>query len=286
MFSPWAVLVFVAYFLALVGIAVVKARRMDAMSDYVLGGRRMSSVTSGLSASEAKIDQSRNISFAWIVVIYGLSFLLGLLAHPALEAAGVTTADPEQVYFAVANHFFPALIGGLLLSAVIAAVMSTADSQLLLSSAIATNDLRFVRGVSESLDTRRQVWLGRAWLVVIGVASGILAVGFPDSILNLVAYAWGGMGAAFGPVVVLALYWRRFNAPGALAGILVGFVVATLWQFGLEGGPQGVFDIMPGMPGCVAGTIAAVVVTLRTVPPSGEIVATFDEVVGNAPARV
>ena len=235
--------------------------------------------------SEAKIDESRNISFAWIVVIYALSFLLGLVAHPALEAAGVTTADPEQVYFAVADHFFPVLVSGLLLSAVIAAVMSTADSQLLLSSAIATNDLPFVRGVSESLDTRRQVWLGRAWLVVIGVASGILAVAFPDSILNLVAYAWGGMGAAFGPVVVLTLYWRRFNAPGALAGILVGFAVATLWQFGLEGGPQGVFDVMPGTPGWVFGTLAAVVVTLRTAPPSGDVVATFDAVVGRATAR-
>ena len=81
--------------------------------------------------------------------------------------------------------------------------------------------------------------------------------------------AWGGMGATFGPMVVLSLYWRRFNTAGAMAGMLVGFALATLWQFGLEGGPQGVFDIMPATPGCVAGAIAAVVATLRTAPPSG-----------------
>ncbi|MCY4615717.1 MAG: sodium/proline symporter [Chloroflexi bacterium] len=235
--------------------------------------------------SEAKINESRNISFAWIVGIYALSFLLGLLAHPALEAAGVVTTDPEQVYFAVADHFFPVLIGGLLLSAVIAAVMSTADSQLLLGSAVASNDLPLMRGVSASLDPREQVWLGRASLVVIGVLSGALTVAFPDSILNLVAYAWGGMGAAFGPVVVLSLYWRRFNTPGALAGLLAGFAVATLWQFGLEGGPQGMFDIMPATPGCIAGTLAAVAVTLRTAPPPEDVVATFDAVVGRAAAR-
>ena len=93
------------------------------------------------------------------------------------------------------------------------------------------------------------------------------------------------MGATFGPVVVLSLYWRRFNTAGAMAGMLVGFAVATLWQFGLEGGPQGMFDIMPATPGCVAGTIAAVVATLRTAPPSGDVVATFDAVVGRAAAR-
>ena len=235
--------------------------------------------------SEAKINESRNISFAWIVVIYALGFLLGLLAHPALEAAGVETTDPEQVYFAVADHFFPLLIGGVLLSAVIAAVMSTADSQQLLGSAVASNDLPYMRGVSASLDTRGQVWLGRASLVVIGVVSGLLTVAYPDSILNLVAYAWGGMGATFGPVVVLSLYWRRFNTAGAMAGMLVGFAVSTLWQFGLEGGPQGMFDIMPATPGCVAGTIAAVVATLRTAPPSEDVVATFDAVVGRGAAR-
>ena len=163
--------------------------------------------------------------------------------------------------------------------------MSTADLQLLLGSAVASNDLPYMRGVSASLDTRGQVWLGRASLVVIGVLSGVLTVAFPDSILNLVAYAWGGMGATFGPVVVLSLYWRRFNTAGAMAGMLVGFAVSTLWQFGLEGGPQGVFDIMPATPGCVAGTIAAVVATLRTAPPSEDVVRTFDMVVGRAAAR-
>ena len=97
--------------------------------------------------------------------------------------------------------------------------------------------------------------------------------------LNLVAYAWGGMGATFGPAVILALYWRRFNFGGALAGIVVGFVVASLWQFVLTGGPQGMFDVMPALPGFLAGGLAAIAGTLLTSPPAEHRTREFDQVV-------
>ena len=197
------------------------------------------------------------MSTTWLCLVYSLSFLLGLFARPALDQAGLTTMDAERVYFLVAEHFFPAIIAGLLLTAVIAAVMSTADSQLLLSSAIAAGDLPLLRRFASSVSTSQRVWLGRGLLLVIGALAAFLAIAFPDSVLNLVAYAWGGMGATFGPAVILALYLRRFNLGGAIAGVVVGFAVATLWQFVLSGGPQGMFDVMPAMPGFVAGTVAA-----------------------------
>ena len=235
--------------------------------------------------SESRVNRSRDISFLWIVAIFSLGFLLGLVARPALDAAGLGVEDAELVYFVVADHFFPAIITGLLLTAVIAAVMSTADSQLLLSAAIATDDLPFVRNFAYSIDTAKRVWLGRGLLLVIGIASAIMALTFPDSILNLVAYAWGGMGATFGPVVILALYWRRFNGWGAAVGMISGALVATLWQFVLSGGPQGVFDVMPATPGFVIATPLAVAATLLTSRPSDEIASVFDDVAaGKNPA--
>ena len=234
---------------------------------------------------EDKIKESRNMSMIWLCLVYSLSFLLGLFARPALDQAGLTTMDAERVYFLVSEHFFPAIIAGLLLTAVIAAVMSTADSQLLLSSAIAAGDLPLLRGFASSISTSQRVWLGRGLLLVIGALAAFLAIAFPDSVLNLVAYAWGGMGATFGPAVILALYWRRFNLGGAIAGVVVGFAVATLWQFVLSGGPQGMFDVMPAMPGFVAGTVAAVVATLLSAPPAEDRTRTFDQVVSGRPAQ-
>ena len=116
-------------------------------------------------------------------------------------------------------------------------------------------------------------------LILIGTLAAVLAIAFPDTVLNLVAYAWGGMGATFGPTVILALYWRRFNLGGAIGGVVVGFVVASLCQFVLVGGPQGMFDIMPALPGFVAGSVAAVLGTLLTSPPAGESTREFDRVV-------
>ena len=234
---------------------------------------------------EDKIKQSRNLSTLWLCLVFSLSFLLGLFARPALDEVGISTPDAERVYFLVADHFFPAIIGGLLLTAVIAAVMSTADSQLLLASAIAAGDLPLLLKFAGTLNASQRVWLGRGLLVLIGSLAAYLAIAFPDSVLNLVAYAWGGMGATFGPTVILALYWRRFNLGGALAGVVVGFVVASLWQFVLAGGPQGMFDVMPALPGFLAGTVAAIAGTLLTAPPTKDSIDEFDRVVREAPAQ-
>jgi sodium/proline symporter len=99
----------------------------------------------------------------------------------------------------------------------------------------------------------------------------------PDSILDLVSYAFGGMGAAFGPSILLALYWRRFNFWGAVSGVVVGTVVSSIWGFA-SGGPGGVWNIMVGTPGFAAGAVAAVAITLLTRAPSSEVVALFDNV--------
>ena len=232
-------------------------------------------------ASEAQIPLARDVGTAWMLLVYLFALLLGLVALPALAEAGrldEVLADPERVFLVVTQVFFHPVVGGLLLSAVIAAVMSTADSQLLLASAIATDDLPVLRRFAYALEARRRVWLGRALLVLTGIVAAALSVFSEETVFELVSYAWGGMGAAFAPATVMALYWRRFNLPGALASVLAGAVSATIWGY-FSGGPGDVFDIQPAAPGCAIATVAGVLAALATAPPSGKTVALFDTIV-------
>lgn len=236
--------------------------------------------------SEAKIPTSRAIGTAWVAVMLGCGLLLGLFALPALTEAGQLAevlADAERVYFVATQVFFHPIFIGLLLTGVIAAIMSTADSQLLLASAVATDDLPFIRRYAYRLrylyaaGAYGRVWLGRLLLVIVGLIAAALAIAYPESVFTLVSYAWGGMGAAFGPVTILALYWRRFNLWGALASIIAGTAAASVWGY-FSGGPGGIMDIEPAAPGFIIAIPVAMAVTLLTPPPSKAVVALFDQV--------
>ena len=239
--------------------------------------------------SEEKIKPSRNIGIVWIVAIFSFGFLFGLVARPALAEMGLLDAvtDPERIYFVVAEEFFVPVVTGLLLTAVVAAVMSTADSQLLLGSAIATDDVPLVRRLVRRVTAVRflaadgRVWLGRLMLLIIGGLAAVSAIVDPDSVASLVGFAWGGMGAAFGPVLILSLYWRRFNFWGALSAMVAGTLVALVWQI-WDGGPLDLLDMsIAATPGFIVATAVAVVVTLLTSRPDERVAGTFDRV--NAP---
>ncbi len=228
---------------------------------------------------EDRVVQSRNISIVWLVAVYALALAVGLLARPALSEVGMLpeVADSERIFLVVSEVFFHPIVTGLLLTAVVAAVMSTADSQLLLASAVATDDMPLVKRVAYGITANARVWLGRLLLVVIGSTAAAVSILYPESIFDLVSYAWGGMGAALGPVTVLALYWRRFNFWGATASILAGTAVASLWGY-LDGGPSGMWDIQPATPGFLIAMSVAVAVSRLTPKPSSEVVSLFDRV--------
>ncbi len=253
------------------------------LSGWIIGGLGAHRILQRFMAieHEDKVRQGRNIAVAWLVTVYGLAFLVGMVARPALFEAGLLgeVVDTERVYFIVSEVFFHPMVLGALLTAVIAAVMSTADSQLLLASAIATDDLPVLKRIARRLAANARVWMGRGLLLVIGVVSAVLSVWFPDSIFNLVSYAWGGMGAAFGPVMILGLYWRRFNVWGAGTAVVAGTLAASAWQL-LSGGPGGVWDIAPATPAFVISMTAAIGVTLLTPPPPREVTELFDRVNG------
>ena len=249
---------------------------------------------------ESNITRSRNVGAVWVVLIFLFALLMGLVAAPALMDRGIMLPDAEKLYLVVAETFFHPVVAGLLLTAVIAAVMSTADSQLLLASAIATDDVPLIKRITYCMRTQSRVWMGRGMLLLVGVIVAAISIISPESVFALVSLAWGGMGAAFGPAIILALYWRRFNRWGALAALVSGTAVSTWWWLmglGWEGaetltdllgfhatvalmGEVGIWQMNPATPGFVAAAIFAVAVTLLTAPPPQEVTDLYDLVNG------
>ena len=268
----------------------VKMAAILSMAGWAVGGLGAQRILQRFMALQRddQVAKSRRMSVAWISCVFLLAVLLGVVARPALADIGLLgqAADPERVYLVMSEVFFHPVVTGVLLTAVIAAVMSTADSQLLLASAVAADDLPIIKDVTYRVSGNARVWLGRALLILIGIVSALVSIYYPGSISNLVSYAWGGMGAAFGPVTLLALYWRRFNAWGAAASILAGTAAASAWAL-LDGGPSGIWDIQPATPGFVIASAAAVIVTGITPQPLAPVVRLFDRVnsAGNLPAN-
>ena len=158
----------------------------------------------------------------------------------------------------------------------------------------------FIKKLAYSMRTRSRVWMGRGMLLLVGLVAALISIISPESVFALVSLAWGGMGAAFGPVLLLALYWRRFNRWGALAAVLAGTLVSTWWWLMGLGYQQagdlaellgfaatitlmeevGLWQINPAVPGFVAATLFGVAVALLTREPSPEVAQLFDQVNG------
>ena len=178
---------------------------------------------------ERHIPRSTYITVGWAALMFSFGLLMGLVAAPALAARGVDIPDAERLYLVVSSVFFHPIVGGLLLTGVVAAVMSTADSQLLLAFATASSDVPWLKRITEQMRTEGRVTMGRLLLVTVGAMAAAISILSPESVFALVSLVCGGMGAAFGPVTVLALYWRRFNLAGAFTGVISGTVVSTFW---------------------------------------------------------
>ena len=159
-------------------------------------------------------------------------------------------------------------MAGVLLAAVLAAIMSTADSQLLVSSSALAED--FYKALFRREASQRElVLVGRVAVVVIALLAFALALQPDSKVLELVAYAWAGFGAAFGPAIILSLFWQRMNSWGALAGIVVGGLTVVVWKQ-LEGGLYELYEIVPAF---AASLLSIIVVSLITPPPSPQVVA-------------
>ena len=221
------------------------------------------------------IPQARRIGMTWMVLCLGGAILVGFFGISYFEAhpgeAGPVNANPERVFIVLAELLFNPWIAGILLSAILAAVMSTLSCQLLVCASALTED--FYRGfVRPAAGERELVWFGRAMVALVALVAIFLARDPNSRVLGLVSYAWAGFGAAFGPVVLMSLFWRRMNGWGALAGIVVGAATVIVWK---QYADSALYEIVPGF---IAGALAVVAGSLLTAAPSREVLATHDAV--------
>ncbi len=228
-----------------------------------------------MSIGSAKsMKKSAAIGITWTVVVVMCAAFIGIVGRMFL-GFDQTIAEGELVFVKMVRTIFPSLVSGVLLSAILAASMSTADSQLLAaSSAFASDVYKPVFRKNKATD-KEMLWAGRFVVLAVAVAALLIALN-PNagSIMSLVENAWGVFGAAFGPTIILSLFWKRFNFKGAVAGILVGALVDIGWLIFLK--DLGIYEILPGF---VLGMAAAIVTTLVTKKPSEEVEELFDTAV-------
>ncbi|TXC85737.1 sodium/proline symporter PutP [Metabacillus litoralis] len=184
-------------------------------------------------------------------------------------------ADGEQVFILFTQVLFDPWVSGILLAAILAAIMSTIDSQLLVSSSAVAED--FYKAIlKKDASEKELVWVGRISVAAIALIAILLASNPDSSVLDLVSYAWAGFGAAFGPVIILSLFWKRMNRWGALAGMIVGAVTVVVWKQLTTSGAIG-FSLYEIVPGFIFAWIAVMVVSLVTEAPSKEIEEEFEQ---------
>ena len=240
------------------------------------------------------VKKSATVAIIWVVITLGAAIAIAILGRTFLLTDGTSLSAlllpagaQQDIFITVVLDVFPAFIAGILLAAIVAAAMSTADSQLLVASSAFTSDI-YKPIIRKNKTTDKEIlWVGRIVVLIVAVVGFIIAASginnadsWANSIMSMVENAWGLFGASFGPVVILSLFWRRFNYAGACAGIITGAAVDIFWLLTCTNtiiknpiiGVTGVYEVLPGF---VAGLIAAVVVSLLTKAPSAEVDAIF-----------
>lgn len=229
-----------------------------------------------MSTKNSKVlKKSATIGIVWVVLSLGAAIAMAILGRAfAPTQALVDAGQQELIFVTLAQKLFPGFVAGLLLSAIVAAAMSTADSQLLVASSSFTSDI-YKPIFRKNASDKEILWVGRIVVLIIAVIAYFIASSKSEgaaSIMTLVDNAWGGFGSAFGPVIILSLFWKRFTYKGAIAGVVGGAVVDVLWMNFLTES-TGVYELLPGF---IAGALCAVIVSLIDKKPSKEVEELFD----------
>lgn len=229
-----------------------------------------------------KIKLSRRISTVWVVIAMGVAIFIGVMTRTMVHEGAISElADSERGIIAIAQELSKtgipqAFLAGIILAGILACTMSTCDSQMLAaSSSVSENIIHETFGVQ--LSEHMQMVLARVVLIVIS-AIGIFIARDPDSsVFGIVSFAWAGFGAAFGPIMLLALFWKRANKYGAIVGMIGGGAMIFIWKFLLKplGGIWGIYELLPGF---IVGLVLCVVVSLLTPAPEKEIVEEFESI--------
>lgn len=230
------------------------------------------------------VKKSSIVAIIWVVITLIATIVLAYAGRMYLTdgtsfAEALLTADAQELIFVkLTRYIFPSFIAGILLAAIIAASMSTADSQLLVASSSFTSDI-YKPIIRKNASDKELLWVGRIVVVIVSVVAYFIASSKGEgaaAIMDLVSNAWALFGAAFGPVILLSLFWKRFTYKGAIAGIVAGAVVDIVWLMYLSS--TGIYEIIPGFIVCA---IVAVIVSLIDKKPSAEVEAIFETATSN-----
>lgn len=222
------------------------------------------------------VKKSAIVASIWVVLAFGAAIAMAYFGRMMVGEALLTQGMQKIVFIQMSRMLFPGFISGLLMSAIIAASMSTADSQLLVASSSFTSDIYKALWRKNASD-KEVLWVGRGVVLIIAVVAYFIASSKgsgAQAIMNLVENAWAGFGSAFGPVVILSLFWKRTTYKGAIAGVVCGAAVDVAWMVCLSG--TGVYELLPGF---AAGMLACVVGSLLDAQPSEKVAAIFDRAV-------
>jgi sodium/proline symporter len=225
-----------------------------------------------------ELKQARTIGTTWCVISLSMAVVIGIVGK-ALYPTLLTGKATENIFIVMCKTLldkgFLPIIGGVMLCGILAAQISTSDSQLLLASASVSQN--FYKGFLKPNATEKQVmWMARLTIIGVAICAAIMALNPDSSIFEIVSFAWAGFGACFGPLVVFSLYWKRMNLQGAIAGMITGGVAVFIWKI-LLSPLGGVFSLYELLPAFIASSIAIVGVSLLTKEPSKVIQDEFDK---------
>ena len=221
------------------------------------------------------VKKSATVAIVWVILSLGAAIVIAILGRTFYGAELIEAGHQEQIFIRFAVDLFPPFVAGILLSAIVAAAMSTADSQLLVASSSFTSDI-YKPVFRKNASDKEVLWVGRLIVIVVAVVAYFIASSRgqgASAIMSMVDNAWAGFGSAFGPVILLSLFWRRVTYKGAIAGVVAGAAVDVLWRIFLSE-PTGVYEIVPGF---ACGLLFCVLVSLLDKAPSDDVLAIFDK---------
>lgn len=222
---------------------------------------------------EDEMERAKTIGMTWMVVSVIGSLAVGFFGLAYVVSHGVDLQDSEKIFITLSQLLFNPWIAGFLLAAILAAIMSTVDSQLLVSSSVLTRDLYHATFRKDASD-KELVWVGRGTVIAIALIAWYISTDENSSVLKLVSYAWAGFGAAFGPLIILSLYNKSITKNGAIAGMVVGSLTVIIYKQ-LVGG---IFDLYELLPGFIAAWIAILVFSKIGAKNSEDVEEIFNEV--------
>ena len=226
--------------------------------------------------SNSEVGKARRIGIIWMIISYIGAILIGTLGTVYLKKFGITldSVSAETVFSETMKNMYPAFIGGIFLCAILAASMSTADSQLLAASSAVSQDI-FKGLIKKNAEEKEVMIISRFTVFLIALIALLLSLNPKSSIFNLVSFAWSGFGGTFGPLILLSLYWKRTTAPGAIAGLICGGITDVVWHY-IPASVAKIFGLYEILPAFIVCLVVTVLISLLT-KPDAEVVEKFEE---------